>query len=476
MQTIFKDCMQDNRFKGFNQEVQELVLRFEKMLNDNKAHYFDVEEFEFIIDYYMEFENIEGMRKALRYASQIFPQATPVKLRKAQYYAIENESEKALRLLVEIEALEPENSDLHYIRGTIYSQLQSSEMAIEEYNKAIKIGDEGLEDIYSNIAYEYENLGRNDKAIEYFKKALEINPSNDTFLFDLASNMDVEQKYAECVDFLEAFIRNHPYSANAWFNLGMTYMRFELFEKAIDAFDYALCINEELSMAYSCKAICYSSLKQSGKAIETLKEGLRKTTDKTQFLFLIAQEYELLENYETAVIYYKDAIKSEPYFAKAHLSIGVCYDKLEDFNSGHPYLVKSIELEPQNPDFLLTAANILSYRERYEEATLLFEQCVALDMENGNVWTAFADMYADMDMYEVAVETLERGRLHVEDDLEIVCRIAAYNFLLGKMNNTYLAIHELLEQVPLYSSTLLEFCPEMGDDENILNIIKTYTD
>ena len=468
--------MQDNRFKGFNKHVEELVLRFEEMLKDNKTYYFDVEEFEFIIDYYMESENIENMRKALRYASKIFPNATPVKLRKAQYYAIENESEKALRLLTEIETLEPENSDLHYIRGTIYSQLQSSEMAIEEYNKAIKIGDEGLDDIYSNIAYEYENLGQNDKAIEYFRKALEINPSNDMLLFDIASNMDIEQKHTECIEFMEAFIQKYPFSANAWFNLGMNYIRLELFEKAIDAFDYALCINEELSMAYSCKAICYSSLKQSNKAIEILKEGLEKTTDKAQFLFLIAQEYEFLGNYETAIIYYKDTVKSDSYFAKAYLSIGVCYDKMEDFNSGHPYLVKSIELGSQNPDILLTVANILSYRKAYEEAALLFEKCVEVDAENGNVWTAFADMYANMDMYEKAIEILERGRTHIEDDLEIVYRMAAYSFLLGKMNNAYLAIHELLEQSPSYSSILLEFCPEMEADENILNIIKTYID
>ena len=467
--------MQDSRFEGFDRRVKELVQRFEKMLMDNGMYYFDVEEFEFIIDYYMDTEHIEGMKKALLYASKIFPQAIPVKLRRAQYYAIENESEKALRLLNEIETIEPENLDIHYIRGTIYSQLQSSEKAIEEYNKAIKIGDEGLDDIYSNIAFEYENLGRNDKAIEYFQKALEINPDNDSYLFDLASNMDIEQRHAECIDFLEKFIQKHPYSTNAWFNLGMTFIRLELFEKAIDALDYALCINEELSMAYSCKAICYSSLKQSAKAIETLKEGLKCTMDKAQFLFLIAQEYEFLENYETAVIYYRDVIKTDPYFAKAYLDLGACYDKLEDFNSGHPYLIKSIELEPRNSEFLFTVANILSYRQQYEEATLLYEQCTELNEENGSIWTAFADMYADMDMHEKALEVLERGRTHIEDDLDIVYRIAAYNFLLGKINNAYLAVHELLEQDPSLSATLLEFCPQMGNDENILNIITVYT-
>lgn len=467
--------MQDNRFKGFDKRIKTLILRFEKMLMDNETYYFDVEEFEFIIDYYMEVENIEGMRKALQYASKIFPQAIPVKLRRAQYYAIENQSEKALRLLSEIETLEPENLDIHYIRGTIYSQLQSSEKAIEEYNKAIKIGDEGLDDIYSNIAYEYENLGRNDKAIEYFKKALKINPTNDAYLFDLASNMDVEQRHAECVEFMESFIQNHPYSTNAWFNLGMTYIRLELFEKAIDAIDYALCISDDLSMAYSCKAICYSSLKQSDKAIETLKEGLARTDEKTQFQFLIAQEYEYLGNYETAVLYYKEVIKSDPYFAKAYLDMGVCYDKLDDFHSGYPYLMKSIELEPHAPEFLYTVANILSDRSHYEEAILLYEQCVELDTGNGNAWTAFADMYIDMDLYEKAMDVLQRGRNYIEDDLEIVYRMAVCNFLQGKMNNAYLAIHELLEYDPSYASSLLEFCPEMKNDENILTIIETYT-
>ena len=466
--------MQDNRFSGYENSVKELVLKFERMLSNRENFFFDVEEFEIIIDYYMETENIEAMENALQYASEIFPRAIPVLLRKAQYYAIENQSERALNLLSEIETIEPENKDLHYIKGTIYSQLSFPENAIEEYNKAIQIGDEALDDIYSNIAFEYENLGKLDKAIEYFKKALETNPENDIFLYDLTSNMDVEQRQPECIEYLEYFIQKHPFSANAWFNLGMCFIRLELYEKAIDALDYALCIDANLTMAYSCKSICFSSMKQSDKAIEVLTEGLENTSDKNHFLFLIAQEYEYQENHEKAIDYYKKVIENDSYFAKAYLDLGVCYDKNDNFDTGYPYLMKAIELEPQNSEFLFTVADILAERQQFEKAAFLFEQCLQLDSDNNEAWIAFADMYADQNLFQESINILERGRTHIVDDLEMVYRLAAYNFLLGKKNNAYLAIHELLEQNLVMASALLEFCPEMGEDINILNIIDSY--
>ena len=56
------------------------------------------------------------------------------------------------------------------------------------------------------------------------------------------------------ITFFTSYIENNPYSYYAWFNLGLSYGRMSLFEKAIDAYDYAIAIKENFS------SLCWDSL------------------------------------------------------------------------------------------------------------------------------------------------------------------------------------------------------------------------
>ena len=175
----------DEKFEGYNEEqISNMVSRFEEMIGQGKNHFFDMDEFEVIIDFYLETNNLKNADIALKRAIQQYPKAVSLLLKKAQYFAFSNKTEKALDLLSEIESLEPFNTDVFFTRGAIYSQMQKYEKAIEEYNKAIS-SNEDLEDVYSNIAFEYENLGNYSKAIDYLKKVLEINPENESSIYEL---------------------------------------------------------------------------------------------------------------------------------------------------------------------------------------------------------------------------------------------------------------------------------------------------
>ena len=120
-------------------DIAALVKRFEEMINSSGQAYFDVEEFEDIIDFYFFKNNINKAYKAIDYASEQHPNSVVFMLRKAQLYASANKSEKALDLLRKVEVIDPFNSELFMTKGAIYSQLKKYEKAIEEYNKAIEL-------------------------------------------------------------------------------------------------------------------------------------------------------------------------------------------------------------------------------------------------------------------------------------------------------------------------------------------------
>ena len=45
------------------------------------------------------------------------------------------------------------------------------------------------------------------------------------------------------------YLEEEPFSDSAWYNLGIIYNKLDLFEKAMEAYDYALAINSQNTFA-----------------------------------------------------------------------------------------------------------------------------------------------------------------------------------------------------------------------------------
>jgi len=164
-----------------NNEIPNLLLlidRFEEMLINNKHYFFDATEFECIIDYYFDKNNIDKAVQSIDCALAQYPFSSVFYLRKAQMLAASNRSQKALEILSYVESIDPSNTELYMTKGSIYSQMGLTDQAIENYKKASENG-ESIDEIYLAMAYEYENSGRYDDAIFYLKKAIIENPENE---------------------------------------------------------------------------------------------------------------------------------------------------------------------------------------------------------------------------------------------------------------------------------------------------------
>ena len=156
---------------------------------------------------------------------------------------------------------------------------------------------------------------------------------------------DALGKTEENIKFLKEFVSENPYSDSAWFHLGISYVTLELHEKAIEAFDYALAINENSFMPHIAKANCYTTLENYPKAISTLNEALNFCKEKDLIFATIGANYYKMKNYEVAAIYFKKAAYLTPAYVEAWTQIALCYIEMNDFNSAIEYLNKGIVIK-----------------------------------------------------------------------------------------------------------------------------------
>src|SRR3546814_9774721 len=86
-------------------------------------------------------------------------------------------------------------------------------------------------------------------------------------LYELAFCFDIIDRQEESIAFYQKYIDEEPYSYAAWYNLGNAFNKLGLFEKAIDAYDYAILVRDNFAAAYFNKgnALMRSEERRVGK-------------------------------------------------------------------------------------------------------------------------------------------------------------------------------------------------------------------
>lgn len=461
-----------DRFKNYNPEVRELVLDFEEMLDRHEQHYFDVDQLEIIIDFYLESLDADMLERSVVFAEGLFPNANSIRLRRSHLLCTKEKYNEALAILQDLERQEPQNTDVLYALGALYSVKEQPRKAIQYYQKASADGYE-LGMVYGNIGDEYVRLGQDREAVGYYQRALKANPAEERSLYNLCESFHFLHKELQAVDFYEQFLQEHPYNKAAWHCLGLSYQGLLAYEKAIDAFEYAITIDKKFSDAYLRQSACYHELGQMSEAVSILREGLDQVDDKSTFDALIAQYYMEQGNYETARIYLKQATELDPQAGELWMSLATCCAALNDYYVSMDYIERAMKESPNEPYLLIDAARIYAHFNEEEKAIECFEEGLSLTVYNDRCWTDYADFLIDRKNYDRAIEVLQQGLTNCEESFYFNERLAVCYFLTGRRNFLFNALQACLMVSKEWTMEVLEVCPAMRLDPEVMSIINS---
>ncbi len=166
------------------------------------------------------------------------------------------------------------NSKVYNNRGKIYLQLGEYQQAVDYYNKAIAINPTDT-DAYNNRGIAYRNLGKYQEAIQDYTKAITINPQSANTYNNrgvVYYNLKEYQKAIE--DFNQAIVIN-PQDGDAYYNRGNAYCDLGEYQKAIQDYNQVIKINPQSSETYNNRGIAYYNLKEYQKAMEDYNQVIK---------------------------------------------------------------------------------------------------------------------------------------------------------------------------------------------------------
>ncbi|MBX7203376.1 MAG: tetratricopeptide repeat protein [Bacteroidia bacterium] len=458
----------------YSKEEQEHVIkavgRFEQMLRLKEAYYFEHDDLETIIAYYLEGNFHQKALKAIRFATGQYPDSSVFLLRKSQLLASSGDFEAALALLEELEIFEPGNVEIYITRGGINSMLGKPEASIAAYKLALKI-DRSLEDVYLFIAFEFQTLQKYGQAARYLRKCLQMNPDNEPALYEMSFCFDISGKYKAGIQFFNEFIDEHPYSATAWYVLGHMYSGRQDFKRAASAFDYALVIDETYTSAWINKAGCLMALEQYKDAIACYKAAI-KLEEPDGYTFLhIGECYENLEEHQQAMDYYQKAVELDEGIADAWAGIGVLMDYAGRSTEAMAYIRRAINLEPENGNLWVLLGDMQQRCGDYQAAEECFEKAITVSPELEEAWIYFSDFLMLQQRADDAFVVMTTCLQYHHENARLVYQSCEVMLRAGREAEAMLMCEFALDLDYKMHEKMLEELPSFGLNSEIRRLI-----
>ncbi|MAO32167.1 MAG: hypothetical protein CL824_01560 [Crocinitomicaceae bacterium] len=390
--------MFDNDEEFSKKNLEKDLILFENHLKGESIGFIDSDRVEMIIDHYLIHSHYQKAKDACDFGLEIFPTNTIFTLRKAQSMTGLGLLSEALKLINELEKLENSNAELFLTKASLLGQLRDTKNAIKYYRLALNECENAEKDeIYVDMAMEYEHNQNFTGAIKVLNEALSHNPHNEFALSELSYCYEKEEKEEEAIHKITQFIDENPYSFSAWYHLGNAYLRSENFDKAIWAFDYSILINDSSAAAHFNIASAYLSIERHNQAIKHFQNSLDLDGEEPMAYCYMGEAYEQLEELELAKNCYLKSIELSPNFAQAWLGLGIIEDLKGNTKEAIVIFNKTIEIEPENSGINHVLASAYEKEKEFKTAIKYYKISLELDPNDMECLSDFLKMLTLVD-------------------------------------------------------------------------------
>ena len=414
----------------FSEEYNELVRRYEDMIKNKRQYFFDVYEFENIIDYYIETNKTNNALNVVEFACKQHPGSFAIQLKKAQVFLDKGLAAQALRIIDGIEKVESTNPEIYLLKGTACNVLEQYNESEQAFDKAVENAfEEEVVDTLYTIAQEYEQIGKYTTALKYLHQAFKLSPSNIMFLYDIAYCYEKAGKIKQSLKFYHQYIDKEPFSENAWYNLGILYNKVEEYDQAINAFEYAVAINPDFSLAYVSLGNAFFASEQYYKAILNYQEFIDIDTDSPEVYTYIGNCYENLEQVDLALKYYDKALSFNKEFSDAISGKASVMYQLKKYDIAFKLIKQALVINKYNPDYHYLLGNIYNELNKKNLAFKAYQEAFDIDPFEPDFIIAFSDSLIEHKKYAKAITILNNGIKENKNISTLYFKLAGCYFL-----------------------------------------------
>jgi tetratricopeptide (TPR) repeat protein len=324
------------------------------------------------------------------------------------------------------------------------------------------------------LADVYDDYEEFDKVFDCLMLVLKEEPTNEEALYKICFWTDFTGRNEESIRLHTNIIDQHPYNELAWFNLGAAYQGLKLYEKAIDAYQYSLVIDEKFDYAYRNIGDAYIRLKKYKEAIEALEKVLELSKPEEVIYEAIGHCYDRLRNYAQARFHYRKASHLNPDDSKLFYKIACTYYNESQWQSAVKQLESALKIHRQQFEYNLLMGEAKLQLNQTKEAIQFFSNAVRIKPRNVSGWEALIRCLYQSEFYAEARQQVLNAMDITNNKPVFLFYLSAVLLAQGKTKEALLYLENAMQTSPKTLKKFIDLNPSILQNANVVDVIARY--
>jgi tetratricopeptide (TPR) repeat protein len=467
--------MSKNPYREEHEDIREILKQYEN-LKAGRTHSFLYEEsFERIIDHFDDMDELSRALEAVEVGIEQFPYSSTLIVKKADLLIATRKYQEALDLLEQASLLDSADIDIYILKTDAYLAMDQQEKAVLLLEEALALFDgEDRVNLLFELADVYDDYEEFDKIFDCLKLILEHDPNNEEALYKICFWTDFTGRNEESIRLHLWIIEEYPYNELAWFNLAASYQGLKLYEKSIDAYKYALVINEKFDYAYRNMADAFIRLRKYRDAIESLEKVIELARPEDVIYEAIGHCYDKLKNYAQARFYYRKASHLNQEDAKLYYKVACTYMNEQNWNQALKYLESATRISRVQPEFNLAMGECYLRIGNIKEAINYFTLVVQYRPRNTAGWESLIRCLYNAGYFEEAELQVEQAEIKAGEKPIFEFYRSAILFARGRSKEALIHLEAAMMRSPKMLKKFIEINPVILQNQAVVDLIASF--
>lgn len=465
----------DDFFDEDDSPKDELLHEYTRIRDGESTRMLSEDEYEWIITYYTIETQYDEALLAAEIAQTYYPFSANILCMKAGSLSRAQKYGQALLVLDELEQIDQHHLDGTLLRADILSFQERPDLAAQwlEEQRHHFSGKEQVQ-LMLELAETYDVAEKFEDVWRILKEVLTLHPSNEEALHKISFWAEFVGKHEESILLHQEITDEDPYNALAWFNLGTAYQGKKLYEKAVDAYEYCLAIDDKFEFAYRNLAESAIRLRWYQKALEALETHLELASPEDVIFEAMGHCWEKKKDLSKARFYYRKASALNPSDDNMYYRIGETYFHEQQWEKAAKCFGTAIELNHTNPHYFMALGNSVMEMDRSDQALKFYTQALNLRPQNKTFWITYIRGLYRARRFEEAYNELDLAIDHTGDHSDYDYLKAALLIEMGKSKSALGFLEKALSARPRRLKLFTDLNPEFLRRKGVTDLISHY--